>query len=152
MGFLNVLLVIVLVLSGIATVLLVLMHSGKGTGLSEMISASVMPSGAGTGIVEKNLDRLTVITAVIFGLCICIITPAFIPLFRLNAYIWPVVYLLFFNSMAGKRLFGLLALLLVIRISVVLTFKSEWNHIVPYSFYDFDNNFHEYHLYMQKEQ
>ena len=55
MGFLNVLLVIVLVLSGIATVLLVLMHSGKGTGLSEMISASVMPSGAGTGIVEKNL-------------------------------------------------------------------------------------------------
>ena len=42
MGFLNVLLVIVLVLSGIATVLLVLMHSGKGTGLSEMISASVI--------------------------------------------------------------------------------------------------------------
>ena len=77
MGFLNVLLVIVLVLSGIATVLLVLMHSGKGTGLSEMISASVMPSGAGTGIVEKNLDRLTIITAVVFGLCICILALTF---------------------------------------------------------------------------
>ena len=77
MGFLNVLLVIVLVLSGIATVLLVLMHSGKGTGLSEMISASVMPSGAGTGIVEKNLDRLTVITAVGFGVCICILALTF---------------------------------------------------------------------------
>ena len=77
MGFLNVLLVIVLVLSGIATVLLVLMHSGKGTGLSEMISASVMPSGAGTGIVEKNLDRLTVITAVVFGVCICILAITF---------------------------------------------------------------------------
>ena len=77
MGFLNVLLVIVLVLSGIATVLLVLMHSGKGTGLSEMISASVMPSGAGTGIVEKNLDRLTVITAVVFGVCICILALTF---------------------------------------------------------------------------
>jgi len=76
-GFLNVLLVIVLVLSGIATVLLVLMHSGKGTGLSEMISASVMPSGAGTGIVEKNLDRLTVITAVVFGVCICILALTF---------------------------------------------------------------------------
>ena len=77
MGFLNVLLVIVLVLSGIATVVLVLMHSGKGTGLSEMISASVMPSGAGTGIVEKNLDRLTVITAVVFGVCICILALTF---------------------------------------------------------------------------
>ena len=77
MDFLNVLLVIVLVLSGIATVLLVLMHSGKGTGLSEMISASVMPSGAGTGIVEKNLDRLTVITAVVFGVCICILALTF---------------------------------------------------------------------------
>ena len=77
MGFLNVLLVIVLVLSGIATVLLVLMHSGKGTGLSEMISASVMPSGAGTRIVEKNLDRLTVITAVVFGVCICILALTF---------------------------------------------------------------------------
>ena len=77
MGFLNVLLVIVLVLSGIATVLLVLMHSGKGTGLSEMISASVMPSGAGTGIVEKTLDRRTVITAVVFGVCICILALTF---------------------------------------------------------------------------
>ena len=46
----------------------------------------------------------------ILGLCICIITPAFLPLFRLNAYIWPIVYLIFFNSMMGKRLFGLLAL------------------------------------------
>ena len=101
---------------------------------------------------EAHQEDSTDFWICILGLCICIITPAFIPLFRLNAYIWPVVYLLFFNSMAGKRLFGLLALLLVIRISVVLTFKSEWNHIVPYSFYDFGNNFHEYHLYMQKEQ
>lgn len=87
----------------------------------------------------------------ILGLCICIITPAFLPLFRLNAYIWPIVYLIFFNSVMGKRLFGLLALLLVIRISVVLTYKSEWNHIVPYSFYDFSSNYHEYHMYLDKE-
>ena len=62
---------------GFLNVLLVIMHSGKGTGLSEMISASVMPSGAGTGIVEKNLDRLTVITAVVFGVCICILALTF---------------------------------------------------------------------------
>ena len=77
MGPLNMILLILMFVSGIATVLLVLMHSGKGTGLSEMISASVMPSGAGTGIVEKNLDRLTVITAVVFGVCICILALTF---------------------------------------------------------------------------
>ena len=77
MGFLNILLVILLVLSGIATVLLVLMHSGKGTGLSEMISSSIAPSNAGTGVIEKNLDRLTIITAVVFGLCICILALTF---------------------------------------------------------------------------
>ena len=77
MGILNVFLLIILALSGFLTIVLVLMHSGKGTGLSEMISASVMPSGAGTGIVEKNLDRLTVITAVVFGVCICILALTF---------------------------------------------------------------------------
>lgn len=77
MGFLNVLLVIVLVLSGIATVLLVLMHSGKGTGVSDMIAASMYSSTAGSGVWEKNLDRLTVITAVIFIVDVCVMSLTF---------------------------------------------------------------------------
>jgi len=76
-GVLNVILVIVLVLSGLATVLLVLMHSGKGTGLSEMLSSSIVPSSAGTGVIEKNLDRLTVITTVVFIVTICILALTF---------------------------------------------------------------------------
>ena len=72
MGFLNVLLTIVLILSGLATIVLVLMHSGKGTGVSEMIASSLYSSTAGSGVWEKNLDRLTVITCATFLVCIVI--------------------------------------------------------------------------------
>ena len=77
MGVLNILLLIILVPSGLATVLLVLMHSGKGTGLSEMLSASLVPSNAGTGVIEKNLDRLTIITSAVFIVTICILALTF---------------------------------------------------------------------------
>ena len=42
------------------------MHSGKGTGVSDMIAASMYNSNAGSGIWERNLDRLTVIAALVF--------------------------------------------------------------------------------------
>ena len=77
MNALNYVLLAIMFLSGIATVLLVLMHSGKGTGVSDMIASSMYNSAAGSGIMEKNLDRLTVITAIVFGLSICIMCLTF---------------------------------------------------------------------------
>ncbi|MDI9590307.1 MAG: preprotein translocase subunit SecG [Acidobacteriota bacterium] len=77
MGPLNLALLILMFVSGVATVLLVLMHSGKGTGVSDMIASSMYSSAAGSGVWEKNLDRLTVITALIFGLSICIMCLTF---------------------------------------------------------------------------
>lgn len=77
MGPLNLILLLLMFVSGVATVLLVLMHSGKGTGVSDMIASTMYNSAAGSGIMEKNLDRLTVITAVIFGLSICIMCLTF---------------------------------------------------------------------------
>ena len=77
MNPLNYVLLVLMFLSGIATVLLVLMHSGKGTGVSDMIASSMYNSAAGSGIMEKNLDRLTIITAVIFGVCICVMCLTF---------------------------------------------------------------------------
>jgi preprotein translocase subunit SecG len=68
----NIILLVLMFISGIATVLLVLMHSGKGTGVSDMIASSMYNSAAGSGVWEKNLDRLTVITGIIFGLSIVI--------------------------------------------------------------------------------
>ena len=40
---------------------------------------------------------------------------------------------------------------MLIRIIIILLFKSEWNHIIPYSFYDFSNDYHYYNLYLQKD-
>lgn len=77
MSPLNVILLILMFLSGIATVLLILMHSGKGTGVSDMIASSMYNSAAGSGVWEKNLDRLTIITGIIFGLSICIMALTF---------------------------------------------------------------------------
>lgn len=57
---------ILLIASGVGLVVFILLHSGKGTGVSDMIASSVYSSQSGTSIVEKNLDRITIICAVIF--------------------------------------------------------------------------------------
>ncbi len=44
----------------IGLVLFVLLHSGKGTGLSSMLGGAVPSTSSGTGIIEKNLDRITI--------------------------------------------------------------------------------------------
>ncbi len=72
MNVLNIFLLIVWAASAVATIALILMHSGKGTGLSEMISASLYNSNAGSGVWEKNLDRLTIIAACIFAATVII--------------------------------------------------------------------------------
>ena len=66
MSVLNTILLILWFISAIGTILLVLMHSGKGTGISDMIASSVYNAQAGTGVLEKNLDRLTLIFSLVF--------------------------------------------------------------------------------------
>ena len=77
MGVLNTILLVLFVLSGILTVLLVLAHSGKGTGVSDMIASSRYNASAGSGIMEKNLDRLTIITTTIFLVCAIVMALTF---------------------------------------------------------------------------
>jgi preprotein translocase subunit SecG len=48
-------------------VFLVLLHSGKGGGLSDMFGGGMGASAAGSTVVEKNLDRMTVVAGVIFA-------------------------------------------------------------------------------------
>jgi preprotein translocase subunit SecG len=55
------------VVSMVAMVAGILMHSGRGGGLSDMFGGGQLGgSMAGSTVVERNLDRLTVITGVIF--------------------------------------------------------------------------------------
>jgi len=48
-------------------VLLVLLHSGRGGGLSDMFGGGMGSASAGSTVVEKNLDRITVSVAIIFA-------------------------------------------------------------------------------------
>ncbi|WP_131741890.1 preprotein translocase subunit SecG [Actinomadura roseirufa] len=57
---------IVLILTSLLMVVLVLMHKGKGGGLSDMFGGGISSSLGGSSVVERNLDRLTVGTGVIW--------------------------------------------------------------------------------------
>jgi preprotein translocase subunit SecG len=64
---LNPILLVVQVLSALSLIFLILLHSGRGGGLSDMFGGGQLGgSMAGSTVVERNLDRLTVINAVIF--------------------------------------------------------------------------------------
>jgi len=52
---------------GIGLIFLVLVHSGKGGGLSDMFGGGLGASAAGSTVMEKNLDRITVVIALLFG-------------------------------------------------------------------------------------
>ena len=65
MSPLFVIVLIIWAISAIGLVILVLMHSGKGAGLSETFGGAMDPN-LGTGVIEKNLNRITIICASIF--------------------------------------------------------------------------------------
>jgi preprotein translocase subunit SecG len=46
---------------------LVLLHSGRGGGLSDMFGGGLGATAAGSTVVEKNLDRITIILSLVFG-------------------------------------------------------------------------------------
>ena len=58
---------IIHVLAALGLIGLVLLHSGKGGGVSDMFGGGVGATAAGSTVVEKNLNRITVVVAVIFG-------------------------------------------------------------------------------------
>jgi len=65
---LTVVYVVVEIVSAFSLVFLILMHSGKGGGLSDMFGGSVGAAAQGSTVVERNLDRITVTVALIFAL------------------------------------------------------------------------------------
>jgi preprotein translocase subunit SecG len=60
------LLIIHVIVSG-ALIMLILLHSGRGGGLSEMFGGGLGSAAAGSTVVERNLDRITVLAAVVFS-------------------------------------------------------------------------------------
>ncbi|WP_419919792.1 preprotein translocase subunit SecG [Candidatus Poriferisocius sp.] len=62
-------LLVIDVASALTLLFLVLLHSGRGGGLSDMFGGGLGTQAAGSTVVEKNLDRLTISTALIFTFC-----------------------------------------------------------------------------------
>jgi preprotein translocase subunit SecG len=61
---------ILLMITSALLVVLILLHRGKGGGLSSLFGGSVSSSLSGSSVVEKNLDRLTIFSGVLWAICI----------------------------------------------------------------------------------
>jgi preprotein translocase subunit SecG len=57
---------IVLVVTSLLMVLLILLHRGKGGGLSDLFGGGVSSTLSGSSVVEKNLDRITIFIGIVW--------------------------------------------------------------------------------------
>ena len=69
-GVLVIGLAILLVITSVLLVVLVLLHRGKGGGLSDLFGGGVSSSIGGSSVAEKNLDRLTIGIGLVWAACI----------------------------------------------------------------------------------
>ena len=61
---------VVLIITSLLMIVLVLLHKGKGGGLSDLFGGGVSSSLGSSSVVERNLDRLTIFTGILWFLCI----------------------------------------------------------------------------------
>ena len=61
---------IVLSIASVLMIVLILMHKGRGGGLSDMFGGGISSSLGGSSVAERNLDRITVGIAVVWVVCI----------------------------------------------------------------------------------
>lgn len=70
MGVLTIILKVLLVLTSIFLILSILLHKGKGGGLSDMFGGGISSSAGSSGVAERNLDRITVAFAITWAITI----------------------------------------------------------------------------------
>jgi len=61
---------IILLITSVLMIMLVLLHKGRGGGLSDMFGGGVSSSLGGSSVAERNLDRLTIGIGVIWFSCV----------------------------------------------------------------------------------
>jgi preprotein translocase subunit SecG len=64
---LNIVIVVIHLIASALLMLFILLHAGRGGGLSDMFGGASGGSMAGSTVVERNLDRITVAVAIVFG-------------------------------------------------------------------------------------
>ncbi len=65
---------IALIVTSLLMVVLVLLHKGKGGGLSDLFGGGVSSSLGSSSVVERNLDRITVVIGVAWFVCIVVLS------------------------------------------------------------------------------
>jgi preprotein translocase subunit SecG len=60
-------LVIVHVIASMMLIMFILLHAGRGGGVSEMFGGGMQSQAMGSTVMEKNLDRITIIVAIVFS-------------------------------------------------------------------------------------
>ena len=58
--------IVIEALSALGLIFLVLLHSGRGGGISDLMGGSMGSTASGSTVVERNLDRITVAVALVF--------------------------------------------------------------------------------------
>ena len=70
MNVVRIVLQVLLVLSSFFLIMSILLHKGKGGGLSDMFGGGISSSAGSSGVAERNLDRITVAVAVAWTITI----------------------------------------------------------------------------------
>jgi preprotein translocase subunit SecG len=61
---------VILIITSLVMILLVLLHKGKGGGLSDLFGGGVSSTLGSSSVVERNLDRITIFFGVLWFVCI----------------------------------------------------------------------------------
>ena len=64
---------VILIITSLVMILLVLLHKGKGGGLSDLFGGGVSSTLGSSSVVERNLDRITVFFGVLWFIDIVIL-------------------------------------------------------------------------------
>ena len=73
MEILQVIMQVVLGITSLLLTLLILMHKGRGGGVSDMFGGGMSSTMGSSGVAERNLNRITIILGLIWITCIVIL-------------------------------------------------------------------------------
>lgn len=66
MIWLQVILLVILVITSLLLTLFILLHKGRGGGLSDMFGGGVTSSLGSSGVAERNLNRITIVVSLVW--------------------------------------------------------------------------------------
>lgn len=73
MGALTIIITVLLVISSLLLIGSILLHKGRGGGISDMFGGGISTAMRSSGVAEKNLNRITVIVALVWITCVVLL-------------------------------------------------------------------------------